>query len=93
MARSGSGISAIFASTALSPSASTARGPGRAAAFFAAFFVVLLALRALSVIFVPFHPMLLKPLLGHEAGIEQDAEVLRSRRARARESPPGSQYL
>src|SRR5437870_11228053 len=33
MARSGSGISAIFASTALSPSALVARGPRRAAAF------------------------------------------------------------
>src|SRR5256712_10191097 len=33
MARSGSGISAIFASTALSPSALSARGPRRAAAF------------------------------------------------------------
>ena len=33
MARSGSGISAIFASTALSPSALPARGPRRAAAF------------------------------------------------------------
>src|ERR1700685_790911 len=52
--RSGSGISAIFASTALSPSALSARGPGRAAAFFATCLVVLLALRILSVIFVPF---------------------------------------
>src|SRR5712691_5584358 len=43
MARYGSGIAAIFASTALSPSALSARGPGRAAAFFAAFLVVLLA--------------------------------------------------
>src|SRR4051794_12642057 len=43
MARSGCGISAIFASTALSPSALSARGPGRAAAFFAAFSVVPLA--------------------------------------------------
>src|SRR5207253_4850317 len=43
MARSGSGIAAIFASTALSPSASSARGPGRAAAFFAACLVLLLA--------------------------------------------------
>src|SRR5262249_41920035 len=52
MARSGSGISAIFASTALSPSALSARGPGRAAAFFAAAcLVVLLSLRILSVIF------------------------------------------
>src|SRR6266571_1550518 len=34
---------AIFASTALSPSALSARGPGRAAAFFTAFLVVLLA--------------------------------------------------
>src|SRR5262249_55057521 len=34
--RSGSGIAAIFARTALSPSASSARGPGRAAAFLAA---------------------------------------------------------
>src|SRR6266516_6587959 len=33
MARSGSGISAILASTALSPSALSARGPRRAAAF------------------------------------------------------------
>src|SRR5947208_7129454 len=33
MARSGSGISAIFASTALSPSAFSARGPRRADAF------------------------------------------------------------
>src|SRR5215212_4619200 len=33
MARSGSGISAIFASTSLSPSALPARGPRRAAAF------------------------------------------------------------
>src|SRR5437899_8070378 len=33
-ARSGSGIAAIFASTALSPSALSARGPRRAAAFF-----------------------------------------------------------
>src|SRR5712692_6875295 len=33
MARSGSGISAIFASTALSPSALSARGPRRAATF------------------------------------------------------------
>src|SRR5437879_6236210 len=33
MARSGPGISAIFASTALSPSALSARGPRRAAAF------------------------------------------------------------
>src|ERR687885_376204 len=33
MARSGSGISAIFASTSLSPSALSARGPRRAAAF------------------------------------------------------------
>src|SRR5262249_29736167 len=51
MARSGSGIAAIFASTALSPSTLSARGPGRAAAFFAACLVVLLALRLLSVIF------------------------------------------
>src|SRR5437868_5353357 len=51
MARSGSGIAAIFASTALSPSALSARGPGRAAPFFAACLVVLLALRILSVIF------------------------------------------
>src|SRR5438874_464734 len=76
-ARSGAGIAAIFASTALSPSALSARGPRRAAAFFswrysfiairsssvkplndlprspffAAFLVVLLALRILSVIF------------------------------------------
>jgi hypothetical protein len=49
-ARSGSGIAAIVASTALSPSALSARGPGRAAAFFAACLVVLLALRPLSVI-------------------------------------------
>src|SRR5207244_7526011 len=33
IARSGSGISAIFASTAVSPSALSARGPRRAAAF------------------------------------------------------------
>ena len=33
MARSGSGISAIFASTSLSPSTFCARGPRRAAAF------------------------------------------------------------
>jgi len=33
MARSGSGISAIFASTALSPSALSPRGPRRASAF------------------------------------------------------------
>ena len=33
MARSGSGISAIFASTSASPSALPARGPRRAAAF------------------------------------------------------------
>ena len=33
MARSGSGMSAIFASTSLSPSALCARGPRRAAAF------------------------------------------------------------
>src|SRR5207248_7001237 len=39
-ARSGSGIAAIVVSTALSPSALSARGPGRAAAFFAAFLVV-----------------------------------------------------
>src|SRR5258708_3703344 len=60
--RSGSGIAAIFASTALSPSALSARGPGRAAAFFAAFLVVLSALRILSVIFVLFRLILLKPL-------------------------------
>src|SRR5437879_5609032 len=54
MARSGSGISAIFASTALSPSALSACGPGRAAAFFAACLVVLLALRIFSVICVRF---------------------------------------
>src|SRR5207248_9394503 len=53
-ARSGSGIEAIVASTALSPSALSARGPGRAAAFFAAFLVVLLALRTRSVIFRSF---------------------------------------
>src|SRR6266542_1885208 len=41
--RSASGIAAIVASTALSPSALSARGPGRAAAFFAAFLAVLLA--------------------------------------------------
>src|SRR5438128_2132276 len=75
MARSGPGISAIFASTALSPSALSARRPRRAAfcswrcsfiaarsssvnpltvlprsPFFAAFLVVLLELRLLSVI-------------------------------------------
>ena len=51
-ARSGSGIAAIFASTALSPSALSARA-GRAAAFFAAAcLVVLLSLRILSVIFL-----------------------------------------
>src|SRR5262249_42801790 len=49
MARSGSGIAAIFASTALSPSALSAGG--RAAAFFAACLVVFLALRIFSVIF------------------------------------------
>jgi hypothetical protein len=49
-ARSGAGIAAIVASTALSPSAVSARRPGRAAAFFAACLVVLLALRILSVI-------------------------------------------
>src|SRR6516165_4711854 len=49
MARYSPGIAAIAASTALSPSALSARG--RAAAFFAAFLVVLLALRLLSVIF------------------------------------------
>src|SRR5262249_11533750 len=43
MARYGPGIAAIFASTALSPSALSARGRGRAAAFFAACLVVLLA--------------------------------------------------
>src|SRR5436190_21279914 len=53
-ARSGSDISAIFASTALSPSALSARGPGRAAAFLAAFLVVVLALRTLSAIFRSF---------------------------------------
>src|SRR6516225_9118111 len=42
-ARSGPGIAAIVASTALSPSALSARGAGRAAAFFAAFLAVLLA--------------------------------------------------
>src|SRR5215471_7562230 len=51
MTRYGPGIAAIFASTALSPSAWSARGRGRAAAFFAACLVVLLALRILSVIF------------------------------------------
>src|SRR6266700_2772015 len=51
-ARSGSGIAAIFASTALSPSALSARGPGRAAVFFAACLAVLLALRLLSVTYV-----------------------------------------
>src|SRR5205823_1461033 len=52
MARYGPGIAPIFASTALSPSALSARGPGRAAAFFAAAcLVVLLSLRKLSVIF------------------------------------------
>src|SRR5206468_7007666 len=50
-ARSGPGITAIVASTALSPSALSASGTGRAAAFFAACLVVLLALRLLSVIF------------------------------------------
>src|ERR1700688_1790259 len=53
-ARSGAGIAAIFASTALSPSALSARGPGRAAGFFAVFLVVLLALRILLVIFRSF---------------------------------------
>src|SRR5437879_9429388 len=43
MARSGPGIAAILASTALSPSALSARGAGRGAAFFAACLVVLLA--------------------------------------------------
>src|SRR5438105_10598111 len=42
-ARSGPGIAAIFASTALSPSALSDRGAGRAAAFFAAGLGVLLA--------------------------------------------------
>src|SRR5579872_3425464 len=41
-ARSGPGIAAIFATTALSPSALSARGPGRADPFFAPFLVVLL---------------------------------------------------
>src|SRR6516164_3047839 len=45
-ARSGPGISAIFASTALSPSALSARGPGRAAAFFAAGLAVFVAFLA-----------------------------------------------
>src|SRR6266700_7768705 len=43
MARSVPGIVAIAASTALSPSALSPRGPGRAAAFFGACLVVLLA--------------------------------------------------
>src|SRR5229473_1319630 len=43
MARSGPGIVAIFASTALSPSALSARGAGRGAAFFAACLVAPLA--------------------------------------------------
>src|SRR5947209_9048237 len=42
-ARSGPGIAAMFASTALSPSALSGRGPGRAAALFAACLVVLWA--------------------------------------------------
>src|SRR5207244_4619319 len=42
-ARSGPGIAAIVATTALSPSAVSARGPGRGAGFFAAFLVVLAA--------------------------------------------------
>src|SRR5207244_913490 len=50
-ARSGSGIAAIVASTALSPSALSARGLGRAAAFFAACLVGLLALRILLAMF------------------------------------------
>src|SRR5262249_40839390 len=54
MVRSGSGIVAILASTALSPSALSARGLGRARAFFAACLVVLLALRIRSVILFPF---------------------------------------
>src|SRR5438067_9505931 len=79
-ARSGAGIAAILASTALSPSALSAPRPRRAASFcswrrsfiatrsssvnpldvlprapfFAAFLVVLLPLRILSVIFIPF---------------------------------------
>src|SRR6516162_2510199 len=53
-ARSAPGIAAIVASTALSPSALSARGRGRAADFFAAFLVVLLALRTFSVISAPF---------------------------------------
>ena len=51
MARSGSVISAIFASTAFSPSASSALRPGRAVAFFAGFLVLVLAFRIFSVIF------------------------------------------
>ncbi len=43
MARSGPGIAAIVASTVFSPSALSARGPGRAAAFFTVCLVVLLA--------------------------------------------------
>src|SRR5438045_9165186 len=43
MARSVPGIAAIAASTALSPSALSARGPGRAAAFFGPCLVVLMA--------------------------------------------------
>src|SRR5437868_10336376 len=45
-ARSGPGIAAIVASTAASPSALSARGPGRAAAFFAAGFAVFVAFLA-----------------------------------------------
>jgi hypothetical protein len=57
--RSGAGIAAIFASTALSPSTVSALARGRAAPFFAAPFfpadlVLLVALRLLSAIFVSF---------------------------------------
>src|SRR5271155_4778035 len=50
-ARSDPGSAAIFAITALPPSALSARGSGRAAAFFAAFLAVPLAPRTLSFIF------------------------------------------
>src|SRR5438552_2765957 len=45
-ARSGPGIAAIVASTAASPSALSARGPGRAAAFLGAGFAVFVAFLA-----------------------------------------------
>src|SRR5258708_7070688 len=91
-ARSGAGIAAIVASTALSPSALSARGPGRAAAFFAAFLVVLLALRPLSVIFRSFSltsSTLLTPLAqpeGQERGDRERSAVRQRRRERPHES-------